>query len=183
MIETQRIHRLIMILIIVLLVSGCQDGSTDESQDSNSNVVIESNGETTDYLLYNTNSVEDDHPFRILMKDKRLSDIKYLEMDDLVEITFTKHLPSQVVLHDSILTENGEMKYESTILKEETLDVIDGKAIYRMNENLAALLSSNSKDYEPGATIRGYQLDCTYNDSVYSYYFVLRSDASASTIN
>ena len=42
---------------------------------------------------------------------------------------------------------------------------------------MAAMLSSNSKDYEPENTIRGFKLICSWGDNECEYGFIITSDA------
>lgn len=86
--------------------------------------------------------------------------------------------PDEVVLYDYLLDENGYQKYTSkeTLLTDVELGE-DGIGRFILGEHYAVYLSSNSADYLPGATLRGYLLVCTWGENQCEYAFALRSDA------
>ena len=53
----------------------------------------------------------------------------------------------------------------------------NGKGSFVLVSNPAALLSSASSDYEPGAIIRGFRLICEWGENECESVFIIRSDA------
>lgn len=54
----------------------------------------------------------------------------------------------------------------------------DNTASFKLEPNIATLLSSNSNDYEKGATLKGYRMIGEWKDGESEYLFVIKSDAA-----
>ena len=86
--------------------------------------------------------------------------------------------PDAYRLIDYVITEDGEYKYHSDVEPEPIALSYDGEAYhFDLPENWTVGFSSNSEDYEPGRTIRGFRFECSWGENACEYAFILRTDA------
>jgi hypothetical protein len=85
--------------------------------------------------------------------------------------------PDSYKLTDYILRDDGSFKYKKEIAELVNVEFEDKTATFKLDSNMAAFLSSNSKDYEAGATIRGFRLTGEWLDQTKEIMFVVRTDA------
>ncbi|MNI76166.1 hypothetical protein D3C73_1323770 [compost metagenome] len=104
-------------------------------------------------------------------------------MGGQVEIRLGQEASADYELTDYILTEDGAYKYRLPEQQPSVIEFSGGQGVFTLEANLAAYLSSNTKDYEPGATIRGFKLMGPAGGETREYYFVLRTDAAAKPLN
>ncbi|MOA54166.1 hypothetical protein D3C78_1777370 [compost metagenome] len=78
---------------------------------------------------------------------------------------------------DYILKDNGTLKYKKETAEPVNVEWADKTATFKLDSNMAAFLSSDSKDYESGATIRGFRLTGEWLDQTKEITFVVRTDA------
>jgi hypothetical protein len=52
------------------------------------------------------------------------------------------------------------------------------KGTFELDMHPAVFLSSNSEDYLPGKTMRGFKLTCSWGDNQCEYGFIIRTDAN-----
>ena len=121
--------------------------------------------------------------FKRMMSQTSINDLPLSENGDEVYIHFDSKLPDSATLTEYILKENGNMKYnidgmECTL----KLESSGSKASFTIQPNFATSLSSNSEDYLPGNTIKGYQLVCAWEKNECEYLFVLRGDAAIAIV-
>ncbi|MDO4167409.1 MAG: hypothetical protein Q4D32_08395 [Eubacteriales bacterium] len=100
----------------------------------------------TDITLFN-----EEENFTTIMKSFRLEDLEYIKNYESILIIFNAKKPKSINLTEHILNEKGEPKF-------------------------ATSLSSNGRDYNPGATIKGYHLVCDWGEGDFDYYFIIRGD-------
>ncbi|WP_405168448.1 hypothetical protein [Paenibacillus sp. FSL H3-0286] len=114
--------------------------------------------------------------FQAQMKDSAAS-IPYVKLGETIHIDFDDKAPDTYEVKDYILDDEGRLKYDERMAKPLNIEFADRKATFKLESNLAAFLSSNSKDYEPGATIRGFHLTGKWADQTKDILFVVRTDA------
>jgi len=79
---------------------------------------------------------------------------------------------------DSVLNESGVIKY--TTREDITIPFTfsNRKGAFMLEMNPAVFLSSNSEDYLPGKTMRGFRLTCSWGENQCEYGFITRTDAT-----
>lgn len=116
--------------------------------------------------------------FQTIMKGDSKNKLPYIKQGEKIQIVFKGKMPDTVSLKEYILTEDGNVKYTDKEVKEIPITFEDKKGEFDVLLNFAAFLSSNSKDYEPGALIRGYRLVCSWGENECEYGFIIRTDAN-----
>jgi hypothetical protein len=114
-----------------------------------------------------------------LMKDQQSGDLVYLKNKEFITIKFDGKSPDTVKLTEHIIKADGTPKYttenEGTVID---ITFKNGKGSFIIQPNYATALSSNSNDYLPGNTIKGYRLLCNWGTDECEYAFVIRGDAA-----
>ncbi|WP_147348019.1 hypothetical protein [Clostridium sp. AM58-1XD] len=105
--------------------------------------------------------------------------IPYAELGSTFQLLFDGGpAPDSIEIEDIILNENGSHKYNDSTINRGTLECTDKTAVFTLNQNSFALLSSDMSTYEKGGVIRGFRVICSWdNGSSAEYGFVLRTDA------
>lgn len=112
--------------------------------------------------------------FRSLMKDGRVS---YVNLGENIELNFAQDKPDTIRLRDYLLSAAGEIRYPSLPTKAVEFAVAPDNALFKLEQNMAAYLSSDSADYNHSNSFRGFHLICTWGGEVREYAFVIRTDA------
>ena len=112
------------------------------------------------------------------MKEGSNIDIPYIELGTTIEIEIKGIVPDRVELIDSVLNEDGDNKY--TLREDITTPITfsNRKGTFELDMHPAVFLSSNSEDYLPGKTMRGFKLNCSWGDNQCEYGFIVRTDAN-----
>ncbi len=88
--------------------------------------------------------------------------------------------PDSVKLTDSVIREDGSLKYDETAAVRELVPQINENVIsFTLDGYPASMLSSQLSDYENGAVLRCFELTCKWGDNECVYTFCIRSDAGA----
>lgn len=87
--------------------------------------------------------------------------------------------PDSVKLTDSIIREDGSLKYdERAAVTEIKPDINENVISFALDGYMASSLSSSLADYENGAVLRCFELTCKWGDNECIYTFCIRTDAS-----
>lgn len=106
------------------------------------------------------------------------SEFPYIALGTQIEIRLDGEMPDQYELCDYVLTADGSFKYETYVsLDPIPFELADGAGSFKLPGNVMTMLSSNSADYEQGASIRGFMLTCFWGENSCEYGFMLRTDA------
>lgn len=109
--------------------------------------------------------------------NNRDTKLPYVELGKTIELRFEEKFPDAYELKDYILEDNGNPKYTEQTIQSITMKKHDnGKGSFTLEGNWAVNLSSDSKDYEPRATIRGFHLTCSWDGNMCEYAFIIRTD-------
>ena len=119
-------------------------------------------------------------PFKTLMQDGNVH-IPYVNLGESIQIRLDQDVSATYELTDVLLKEDGSYKYNIPNDKPEVIEISSGTGSFVLKGNMAAFLSSNSKDYEPGAAIRGFKLTEQGDGEKQGFYFVLRTDAGSAS--
>ncbi|HEX3029632.1 MAG TPA: hypothetical protein VHT34_10105 [Clostridia bacterium] len=123
---------------------------------------------------------EGEDAFKSILK-KSANTVPYIKLGKTITIEFKKSRPDTVEIYDYILTKNGDRKYDDRSKVRIPATIKDGKCSFKFKGNPASMLSSNSEDYKPGRTLRGFQVICKWSNKSADeceYGFVIRTDAS-----
>ncbi len=121
--------------------------------------------------------------FKAILEDSEVS-IPYVKLGESVQIQLDKEAPAAYELTDVLLREDGGYKYKMPADKPIVIEFNSGSGSFVLKENISVFLSSNTRDYEPGAIIRGFKLTEQGDDGEKrEYYFVLRTDAGSVSQN
>jgi len=117
-------------------------------------------------------------PFQSSLKDKAVN-LPYVKLGESIQVTFHAKTtePGSYELLDYVLTEEGGVKYEKTEPTRAKMEFDKGTGSFTLKENMLIYASSNSKDYEPGAVLRGFRLLCEWDHEIQEVAFVTRTDA------
>ncbi|GAB6926537.1 hypothetical protein JCM10914A_05200 [Paenibacillus sp. JCM 10914] len=102
--------------------------------------------------------------------------IPYIRLGDTIELDFGNHTPTTCEITDYLLGVDGTLKYRNTITDVD-IEILNGRGSFVLDENWAVSLSSQFRDYETGATLRGFKIICNWKDRTQEYALVARTDA------
>jgi hypothetical protein len=174
--------KIILIIIVITFLVGCNSSSIDTvSEEVIPEITIQSGDTSIDYsvgLNYWNKAVYDRiDNFTIIIEDGYES-LPYIELGNEVTISFNDNsVPDEYELYDYVLNKEGSPKYTNKEVREIPLNIENGTGSFILDMHFAALLSSNSDDYERGASIRGFKLICRWGEDECEYGFIVRSDA------
>lgn len=128
---------------------------------------------TADEQKVVTQSGEEENPFAALIQNE----IPYTPLGSSIQINFHAEVPEQIVTFDYVLNAQGAIKYSDREVIETVIDTKEDQSVsFTLKENFAAMLSSDSKDYEQGNSLRGFKVAFTAKNSNYEFYFIVRTD-------
>ena len=141
-------------------------------------ITITAAGTEIDYTVglnrWNNTFYDREGTFQTIMKGKAKTDLPYVKLNTELHIEFKGTTPDSVKLEDHILNADGNMKYKE--IQTIPIEFKNDKGSFILVSNPAALLSSDSSDYEPGASIRGFRLICKWDENECEYAFIIRSN-------
>lgn len=171
----KRIAFMTAMLLICILFFGCK-GEISEPPE----IKVTCDGTEIPYVVglnkWGGSAYDREDTFHTIMKAKK--DIPYIKQEKEIQIEFLGLMPDSTKLEDFVLDSNGNKKYNETV-KPKTIPIkfSNKKGKFIISQNYASMFSSNSKDYEPGASIRGFRLNCKWGEDECEYAFIIRSDA------
>lgn len=163
----------------ILYLAICLVGCSHKTPDEPSALEVVSGSTTITYTVgkneWNRCKYDREDTFKVLAKEN--NEFEYFHLGDTIVIKFLDSAPDTIELYDYILNSDGTLKYTTAATEPLNVELKDKKIEFELPANIAAVLSSNSKDYEPGATIRGFRLICTWGSNECEYAFIIRTDA------
>lgn len=116
--------------------------------------------------------------FERIMSGTALADLEYVKNGETITILVDGNVPDSVTLTEYILKDDGTKKYNIEGMSYDiSFGVSNQMGTLTLVPNYTAGLSSLGADYDPGATIRGFQLVCLWGENECEYSFIIRSDA------
>ncbi|MCD7991751.1 MAG: hypothetical protein LUK37_08240 [Clostridia bacterium] len=108
-------------------------------------------------------------------------DIPYVKLGTDISLEFREGtVPDHITVQDLILRGDGSPKYNEQATEEFSLACFGGAACFSLDINRTALLSSDMSTYKEAGILRGFRVNCRWNDnSTAEYGFVIRTDASS----
>jgi hypothetical protein len=173
---------LIVSCILLITITACN--STNEELN---NIEVKANQQILPSILTKSNDNKQEianlgslDSFNTLIKQTN-KELPYIKLGESITITFNQlnnitMPPDSYELTGYILDQDGHVKYKQEEELTSHIKFNKTQASFPLSENMLAYASSNSKDYEPGATIRGFKLSSTWGDQVYDVFFVLHTD-------
>lgn len=104
--------------------------------------------------------------------------ISYFPLGTNVKLELDNEDSVSYQLLDCVLKEDGTLKFQKSTIKETDRKFDKGIDSFTFDENLAVNLSSISKNFQQGKTIRGFKLIYNWKEQMYEYDFVIRTDSS-----
>jgi len=115
-------------------------------------------------------------------QDLTVEDLPYIKNGEEIIIFFNGAEPDSFTVTEFILNQNGSQKYNVEGMDydlEFHAGVYRPRHIFAVKHNLVTSLSSNSNDYLPGNTIKGYRIAAVWGVHEGEYAFIIRGDASS----
>ncbi len=175
MISVMKKGNIVVLIIIILSLVSCNDDTTNKSSNQPPKISIVSGDTNIDYAVGMNSWNDSKDTFDTIMKEDSKK-LKYINLNEEININFNGDPPDTVKLYDNILDDKGKIKYWIPEIKEIPIEVVDGKCKFILDVNYAVAFSSNLDDYKPGAAIRGFKLICTWAENECEYGFIVRSD-------
>lgn len=172
-------------LVAIVLLCACGSSDPDWGEGSLPKVEIGSGKDTLDLVVMSRTveaaDYENTELFQSIMGDAGHS-IPYAPLGETIQVYFGTTAPEFYELTEHLLKKDGTLKYKENRLQITDLKFNNGTGSFVLSPNLMAYLSSNSRDYEKGAVIRGFRLICKWGDDArQEYAFVIKTDASIQT--
>lgn len=101
--------------------------------------------------------------------------LTYVPSGETLWLEFPGETPDTVEVRDTLLNADGSPKYAASATQTYAVTKKDEAFCMALEPHPAAYLSSDSKDYEKGASYRGLQLVCRWGDTESAYAFAVRS--------
>ncbi|MCI3926840.1 hypothetical protein MO973_42385 [Paenibacillus sp. TRM 82003] len=119
---------------------------------------------------------EDTKLFEAIVKESE-GRFPYVALGEQIAIHRNEASNDTCELTDYILNKDGSVKYPKAVVASGSVAFVKGDGAFELRPSMTAHLSSDSKDYEPGAVIRGFKLACRSENRIREYDFILRTDA------
>jgi beta-lactamase regulating signal transducer with metallopeptidase domain len=155
-------------------------------------ISVSANGKPLEWIVginvWNGAIVDRAENFMAFMEGETIDDLPLVSIGETVTVDFGGYPPSAVIVSESILNESGAPKWRTDEFpKNYNIGMAGGIGKFTIEPNYATALSSNSADYAPGRTIKGYKLVCQWlkpdgSTNECEYAFVIRGDAAISMV-
>ncbi len=179
-------RKLILFMVSAILCFGLTSCTKKDAQNKKQatnppEISLSSDGEKIGYIVglntWNGASCNREDSFKTIMKKDSGINIPYILLNKKINLEFMGAVPDKYELTDYILLPDGTAKYTESEIKIIPFQLEDNKGSFPLEQNFAAFLSYDMKDYEMGKSIRGFKLNCTFGENTCEYAFVVWSDA------
>jgi hypothetical protein len=171
-----KVCTLLFLVMAVLLLSACEGKKTGEPQ-----LKITADNKKIQVIYYgnqyNKTREELEKRLKMAMEGKSLEDIPYIALNGKIIIEAENFKTEELTVSDYILRSDGTFRYGDRATNTSVVPVKKGRAALSLSANPAASLSSNSSDYLPGKTVRGFIIQTDIEGSSFTFAFILRTDA------
>ena len=161
----------------ILFLAACSMTSTEEQ-----NIKITAGDEEIQVIAYEESSVLTTDDIEInnqnLVSGMGFEEIPYVPLSETILLEISNSDVKELVIDDYILNKNGTFKFSNELVETITLPLENGKAMFPLQENIAALLSSNTADYLPGNTLRYFVVRSNTESANPLFAFMVRTDAT-----
>lgn len=165
-------------MISLVGISGCAEGTTGDLKVSAGEHKIKSirlnNPKNESFSTSESSPNSEKSEFGFAFKQEASMDIQYLKVGDVVTLNFGHNKPDTISLKDSVLNQNGDVKYSYRETLEVPLRKEHGKYKFTINKHIASYLDSSH--IENKKVYRGFSLTATWGEEEYRYAFVVKTD-------
>ena len=120
--------------------------------------------------------------FNSIMSRTTFDELPSFRNGEVITIIFDGEAPDSFTLTEFILTETGQQRFNIPGMVYDVDFDNDNTLTFTIEPNFATALSSNSRDFEQGSTIKGFRLVSNWGDNVCEYAFIIRGDAAISVV-
>lgn len=167
---------LFSLIMTILLLSACNGKKTEEPH-----LRIMAEGQEIQGIYYgnqhNQTREEIEKRLEKAMEGTSIKELPYIALGKKITIETENFQTEEFSVFDYILTKTGKIRYDEKVVHTSVVQVNNGKATITLVPNFAVNLSSNSEDYEPGKTTRGFVIRANIEGSSFAFAFILRADA------
>lgn len=166
-----------------VLVTAASDEKT-EADTINEEQPVQNENTSPLSISYDSNDRVNDIPsgkgresFQWLTEKERL---RYIPLGNRLNLDFPgDRTPVSVTLSDIILDEGGKPKYSEDKINVRSLTAEEGRYSIYVDVNLNAMYSNNPEAYQSAGIIRGFLLDCLFEDGkTEEYAAAFKTDAA-----
>ncbi|TVX93198.1 hypothetical protein [Paenibacillus agilis] len=176
---------LIPLSLFILMLTACSYGTSSGGPSSEPVDITITTGNppialpTISKPIPDTKQTNHEDLFQSLIKDTSKT-VPYIQLGEKIQIELKDKAPQSYELKEYLLRDSGTLKYKEETAKTITIDLTfqDGKGSFILEENVASYLSSNTQDYEEGATLRGFHFVGEWTNKKEELVFVVRTDAT-----
>ncbi|MBD8497346.1 hypothetical protein [Paenibacillus arenosi] len=174
---------LFLFLIMITPVIAACSNETYTSASSDRVEVLFTTGNHSIPFATNSNSIKSAEKaiptelFQSLIQDTSKT-IPYIKLGEKIQIDLKNNAPRSSELKEYLLRNDGTLKYKEETAKTIDLAFQDGNGSFMLEENIASFLSSNTQDYEEGATLRGFHFVGEWDNRKEEFVFVVKTDAT-----
>lgn len=168
---------LLFLILTVSLLSACAGKMTEEPHLK----IVSGEQEIRGIYYgnqYNQTNEEIEKRLKKVMEDNSWEELPYVALNEIITVEAENFQTEEFKVSDCILTKEGAFRYDERVTQTSVIPVKEGKADIVLSTNPAASLSSDSEDYKPGNTIRGFVLRADIEGSSFTFAFILRTDAN-----
>ena len=170
---------LLMFLLVgfPVLNAGCGGEVPQPTMEASEGEIICTVPESTDTAAENTGE-DAEASWREYLEEYG-DELVYVELNEPVTLSFEGEQPEELEIRDSIIDENGALRYQERVteLRAFTWDEEQQAYTIYIPGHFGSMLSSDSADYEPGACLRGMEIHYQWNGEEYTSLLALRTDA------
>ena len=121
--------------------------------------------------------------FKTILDKSSASEIPYIRLDKIAKVDFGENPPEKIEILDSLINEFGDLRFAEKVSIVSIIPKINGgEYSFELNKTIASALSSDIFSYQPGNTLRGYRLLCSWGKNKCEYAFVIKTDAGMGMI-
>lgn len=105
--------------------------------------------------------------------------LSYLELGTELTVSFDGEKPEGLEVRDSVIDEEGNLRYEDRVTEIRDCRWQEDQEAYTfyLSGHFGSVLSPDLADYEPGACLRGLEINYRWDGKDYTSRFVVRTDA------
>ena len=165
---TKVIVNIVLTLFLLTIISGCKKEKPM--------VTLSVNGKEIPYYLYMEKSISEQIPWKKYIQNTE--ELLYLELESEIKIHFSRANVQQLMIQDSILTEEGTLKYQSNMTQRIDYKFKDKNTYtFSITSHPAVGFSSNLEDYKTGESLIGFDISYEWEGKYYHCLFVIKTEA------
>lgn len=171
---------ILIALLAVSILSGCQS-KTIPTEPPDIQVVVDKENINSGWtiLKWDNQELQAGNGLKDFVTSSTGEEIPYYEIGKTIEVRFSSNPPDNLVITESLIDENGNLKYTDKETKEIPVELKSGKCSFEIAQHSASGLSSYHE--ESKKDIHGFRLTARWGENVCQYVFCIKTDADSST--